>query len=443
MNIFGLVSGMDTGSLIDAVMQAQRIPILQIQARQSGVESQISKLGEITSKVNDLKTFLEDLQERQDIIALTGTSGDEDILGVTADSDASPGAYDIEITQLAAAEKDRSAAFASRLAEVKAGTLSIAVNGGAAVDVAIAEGDTLQDVVDAINAADAGVDASLIFDGTSTYMQLVAQESGHTIAGDPSDAITLTESYTGATGTELGLAEITQAANALFTVDGLAVEQQSNTVTEVIAGVTLDLVATGSTTGAVAKDKVGTKENVEAFVDALNDVIKLVRDNLKVTEYTNRQSSLAGDPTIRSLRSELIEVITTEIEGLDGPFGALSQIGITQDATGNLKIDDDELEAAIDQDINALSDLFVHADTGLVDSFLERIEDYVDETDGFLTMREEALESQVDRYDERMDRLETRLEGVQTRLERQFSAMEQIMQQLQTQGSAMISMLGG
>ena len=105
--VFGLVSGMDSGKLIDATINARKGPIRSAQKRQAAVKSQISEVGSLIGKLSTLKTTLEDLEENKDVLALSATSGDEDILTVSANGAASPGNYELDVTSLANAEKNR------------------------------------------------------------------------------------------------------------------------------------------------------------------------------------------------------------------------------------------------------------------------------------------------------------------------------------------------
>ena len=124
-NVFGLVSGMDTASIINAVAAAQRAPIQQIAARRSGVESQISAIGDISSKLGSLKTLMEDFQDVGNILALSTTTSDEDVLTATANGEATAGSYSLNVTSVARADKDRSVGYSSEFAPVKEGTLTI------------------------------------------------------------------------------------------------------------------------------------------------------------------------------------------------------------------------------------------------------------------------------------------------------------------------------
>jgi flagellar hook-associated protein 2 len=440
-NILGLASGVDSGAIIDALVAARRVPIQSLQNSRTQVQTKISKLGNVTSKLATLKTSLEAIGSRNDILALTANSSNADVLGAKADSTAASASYAINVTALARGEKNRSGVFASRDAEVTSGTLSIAVNGGDAVDVTIDEGETLTQVADKISKAGAGVDATVIHDGSGGYyLQVTQRGTGYTTT-NASDAVAITETSTGGTGQALGLTEISTAQNAAFTIDGLDVTSQTNKVSGAIRGVELDLVETGTSTLDVSNDRAGTKENIKAFVDAYNDVIGLLRDELSVDEETNRQTSLATVPSVRGLRSDFVSLISGAVSGASGAFKALSQIGIRTDGTGKLAINDTALDAALDADADAVADLFVLEDTGLAAALTSKIDAYTDGSTGLFTLQKKSFNDQIGRIDTQITTLEDRLEQMNTRLVQQFTALETATASIQTQGNALAGLL--
>ena len=439
VNIFGIASGFDSGAMIDAILQAKSIPISQLQSDKGGVETKISKLATVKSAMAELATALEGFQEMSDVLALTAESGDETIFTATSTGDSVPGTYTVDVQTLAVAEKNRSDAFANT-DTVKEGTLTIAVDGGDPVDITIEDGDTIQDVAAKITSSGAGVDATVIFDGADYHLQVSAKDTGYTTAA-ASDAIVLTESYTGGAGKELALSELTTAVNAQIELDGLTISSTSNTVTGMLEGVTLELEALGSTTLTVAKDKEAIKENIQAFVDAYNNAHGTIADELKVSETSDRSQSLAGDTLLQSMKSALSTAIGTQVGGLAGAFESLAEIGITTDAAGKLVIDDADLDAAMDSDMNAVGDLFSADDIGLADTLLAAMEPYTQDGDGLLDLREDSFNDQIGRIDDRIETLELRLERLHDLLVKQFTAMEQVMNQLQAQGSALNGLL--
>lgn len=441
--VFGLVSGMDSGKLIEATINARKGPIRSAQRRQKAVEAQISEVTKIIGKASTLKTTLEDLAENKDVLALSATSGDEDILTVSATGDSSPGNYLIDVTSLANAEKNRSmSTFEDKYSEVTAGTIKLAVNGEDPVEITIDEGDDLKSVTDKINASDADVHASLIYDGANYSLQLVSTTTGYT-TDSADDAIVITESYTGGEGQQLNLTQITQAANAQFTIDGLAITAQDNSVADALEGVTIDLKTLGQTNITIDKDKEGTKENLQKFVDSYNELMDLIKKQMVVEEGEDRSKKLAGEPFLTRLKADLQDVVIKEIEGLDGTFESLAMIGITTDTKSKLEINSEDLDAALDLDINSVGNVFTFADKGVTAALLEVVDRYVDGDESILEERKEAFEERVEDFTERIEDLEDRIASLKQQMTKRFTKLEQTMSTLNQQSNALLSLVTG
>ena len=443
----GIMSGIDTNSLISQLVSIERQPIRQMQARQSAFESQISKLGSVSSALSDLKTTLEEMNTRREVLSLNGTSGDEDYLRVSATGEASPGSYDLTITQLAKAEKDRSQAFGSSQDEVKEGTLTLTVKGADPVDVALEAGMTLQDAVEAINASGADVSASLVNDGTNTYLFLTALETGHTVGGTADDAIVLTESYTGGTGAELQLTQTQAAQNALFTLDGLAVEKDTNTVSDVVQGVTLELrrqtdVDTPTVDVTLVADVDGVKERIQGFVDSYNSIVSMLSSELNLEEDESRSGRLAGDSAVRRIQTTLQGIIASAVAGASGNFDSLASLGIKTGSSGELEVDDDDLTEALQSDLIGATSVFTTEDTGLAALMVSVVEDFVDPHEGTIKLRTDGLNRSIDLIDQQIDLAEMRVESFEANLVRQFTAMETMMSEYTFMGNYLTSTLG-
>ena len=444
VSISGLISGIDTKAIINAVVNVQRQPILRMQRAKMGLDIQLSKIGGIKSALETLKTKAEEFKDLEGVLKYTSTSSDEAVLTVTSDGEASPGSYALNVTQLAQGEKDRSVAFSGgALDEVKAGSITIDLDDGTQAVITVDVGDTLTDVKNKINAADLDVDASIIDDGTNAYLQVVARNTGHVVGGPASDAITITESYTGATGAELGFTEVTAATNAIFTIDStISVEKQSNSITGVLEGVELELLTIGTSTLTVATDKAGTKENIQTLIDAFNGVLEPIVRELRVTAETDPLTSLGGDFLIRKLQSDISDIVSARIQGFANTFTSLAEIGIGTNAAGMLEIDSDKMDEALNGDIVAVGKLFSEDTIGIAAQIEAMTEMYTDSTDGLLSMRTDSLNDRMDDIDDQVFKLKGRLEGLRVRLQKQFTAMEKAMSKIQAQGGALVSFLG-
>jgi len=434
INFSGIASGLDTQAIIKATMQVQRVPIQRLQARRNDWNTQISGLGKIGSKLDDLKKLAKEMQAVGQTLAMSGTVGDEDLLGATVDGAATAGRYELTVTQRARAEKDRSVGFGSNLSSVKAGNLRIGTAGNDPIDITIENGDTLQDVVDKINTSGARVDASIVRNGSQSFLQIVAADSGHVVGGAAADAITIEETYTGAEGGELGLTEVVGAQNARFTVDGLQVEHRQNRITDVLAGVTLDLKKEGTVTLDVASNADGTKEKLKAFVTLVNDVLGLVKSETRTSDGARKPNA---DPTTERLSSELKALVSNAIEGLGGTYRSASSIGIKTTAAGNFELDTKIFEDVLGKDPHAIGRIFAQAETGLGARIEGALKRWTDPIDGIITSRKKALDLRVADGDKHIGRLETRLASMQATMQRQYTRMEQALAAIQTQGAAL------
>jgi len=444
VSVSGIVSGIDTKAIIKAMVNAQSQPIRRMERAKAGLSIKVSKIGDIKSKLTSLSTLAESFKDVEGVLKYNATSSAESVFTVTSDGTASPGSYSIDVTQLATAEKDRSVAFSGgAFDEVKAGTVSITLDDGSSADITVADGETLTDVKNKINAADLDVDASIINDGTNAYLQIVSRNTGHEVGGAASDAITITETYTGGTGTELGLSEVSAATNATFTIDtGISVEKKSNTVSDVLEGVTFDLLTTGSSNLDVEVDKTGTKDTIQSFVDSFNEVLGLIVPELRVSAETEPLTSLGGDFLIRKIQSDINSVISQRIDGMTSAYRSLSEIGIETGADGLLTVDSTKLDAALSGDIVAVGNLFAADTIGVAQQVIDLAEGYIDSTDGLLKSRTDSLNDRIDDIDDNIFKQQGRIEALQTRLQKQFTAMETAMSKINAQGGALTSFMG-
>ena len=432
-------------------MASKRRPINRLERLVKGVSAKISAVSDIQSQLQKLEEQMDKMEDISDVLALTGkvgsgTEDDEglDVLNIQATGEANEGTYEVTVTSLASPEKMRSnSTYDTKASEVTAGTLEITLDGETddSVIITIDQGDTIADVADKINASDAAVNATLIFDGSDYRLQVVAEETGYT-TDTASEALVITENYTGASGNQLGLVEVSAATNAVVNVDGLDMEFQDNALDEILEGVTIDLKGLGTTTFAISNDKTGTKENIQAFVDVYNETMEIIRKHLTVTENSDRNSSLNGDTSISTLKAKIQDIIGTAVSGVDGTFSALSHIGITTEATGKLKINDDDLDEAMDKDLKSIGELFATDDTGMTDRFQELTELYAESLEGLLKEKKDSLSDQKSYYQDRIDSIEIRLESIEARLVRKFSDMEVAISMLQAQGQSLTG-LGG
>lgn len=435
----GIFSGLDTNSIIEQLVALERVPIQNLQKKQQTIDTQKSLIGEISSALSALKSVLSGMDRPSEILAYSAESSNDAVLRASASGSASPGAYSIQVLQRARAEQDRSAAFASADAEVRAGTLEISVDGAAPVAVTIEEGMTLSDVAYAINQSGAGVTAAVIDTGSAAYLTIYARQTGFEGAAD--DALVITESYTGSSGQELALAQTLQAQNAQVVFDGLVVERRENRLTGVVSGLTLDILDdTGQPTVqvTVSGDRETVKSRVQAFVDAYNKVVSLLHSQF-VRDADGGVGVMFGDGTLRGLLSRLQLAAGEPVSQSSSEVATLYQIGIKTGSDGTLSVDGAKLDAALATDMSGVAGLFTQESAGLAARFSSVVSDYTDFVSGILVQRQKGLDSRRENLSDQIARMEQRVADYEKLLVQQFTYLENVISQLKAQQTSLLN----
>jgi flagellar hook-associated protein 2 len=440
----GLASGLDTNSIVTGLVNAERAPITLLQRKQSDTQSQLSLMQDIGRRLQTLQTKAQDMDTLSEFEALKATSSDDSKVSVTADSTASAGSMDIGDVVLALGQKTRSNTFTNVTDPTATGTLIIH-QGGTDYNIQVdGTNNTPDGLVTAINSEEGlNVRASLFYDGSQYRILLNSTKTG------TDQAFTVDErGLSGGTlpGFDQSANQIQTARNASFTVDGQPVTSQSNTVSNVLPGLsfTLKQEFTGSTVGVeVAPDADAVVAKVQAFVTAYNDVHSAIA--AQFTYNGNGQpvpsSSLFGDSTLRSLQQSLSSAVTASVSGLPDTEQTLSQVGLSLDRDGTLTLDETKLRSAVNTDLRSVAKVFAKDDqvtpatVGIMSSLGSLLQSYLDPASGLLKAKEDGLSSEISDLGDRIDSMNQRLSQYQQTLQDQFTALEQMMSQLQSQSS--------
>jgi flagellar hook-associated protein 2 len=325
-------------------------------------------------------------------------------------------------------ERWESAAFGSG-DTVKGGTLNVTASDGTPFAITIPDGKSLQEAVDAINAGGAPISAVVIKDTQGAHLSITG-------TGGDTPTVSFVEDAT-PTGTKSFGLQSKQASDAIFSVDGLTFTRSSNTVTDALPGVTLQLTSAGGATGptetlSIENDTDATKANLQAFVDAYNGVMQLVQKQLNVTEATDRASTLAGDPVVRMLQQSL-QKLGSSIVG-SSSVRSLADLGLATQRDGTLSIDSTTLAAAIGRDPNAVNKIFSDPTSGISKLAYYLVDSFSGPT-GLLVMRQNGLNKQIEQMDDQAADMQTRIDTYRQTLMQQFTAMENVVSQYKTIGT--------
>lgn len=436
----GIGSGMDTESIVSALVNVERSGQQQLSSKLSATSSSISNLSSISSLLAKLKGAADALDTTSEVGSYKATSSNTAI-AVSANGLATPGKYSIDVLKLAKEQRTYSNTIGSATTALgQAGTLKLQVGTGTATDIAIAATDKLDDVINKINSAGLKVTASSFYDGANYRIQLRGQESG------AANNITITE-----TGTTFGFnaaGNTKQAAQdaeiRLDGVDGFTVKSATNQVVGMIPGVTLALTAetTSPVTVAVDNDPEGLKTKVRALVDAYNAVIQKVKDTAGGGGTKAQDEVLAGDSTLRSLVSRVSRALQTEVSGT-GAYKTLGSAGVSLDRFGKLSIDSVKFDKALAADAAGVAKLFAGTDStqGVMDVVSSVADAFTARDKGLLSIKSEALNQTTRRLQQRIDREEIRINRYADLLRKQFTTMDTQVAGWNAQGNYLASAL--
>jgi len=442
ITVGGLASGLDTNSLISALLDVARKPIKQLQTQQAALNSQSARLKLIKTKLEALQNAAQALDTPREVLAAKATSSNESIVKATATSGTSFGSVPVIVTSLATAERTYSAPFASKTQTFGAGGSFEIQIGSSNTVISVGPTDTLESLVSKVNGSGARVTASLVYDGNAYRLGITALDTG------AANAVTFVEHGTEVQTLALSSAanQVQAAADASFKVDGFPMARASNTVTDAIDGVTLELTGTSASpaTVTVARDASAAKSKLETFVTAYNDVMKAIGAEFAYTGKARGADSLSGDPTLRGLQSRLRSLTGQTVAGLTGTYTSLASVGVSTNRDGTLTFDSAKLEAAYSKDPNGVSALLskgTSGPTGVLSQISTAVDAYTRGGDGSLTVRIDGIAGRVSTLDKQIASMESRIDTYESGLRKQFSELERLMSSLNTQSSQMTSIL--
>lgn len=437
--VSGLISGIDTASMVDGLVAAASRPITLLNARKDAFEDRHDAYATLASRMSTLQDALNDISDIDELRSTSGTSSDDSAVSVTVDNDAVVGRYAVEVTQLATSTMAVSAGFSSRDTDgtVATGTLNITV-GSTTTAVTIDSGTSnLDDLVAAINDQVEGVTAYVMDtgDATNPYRLVISGQD----TGDDA-AVTIDTSGLTGTGTVPTFTDATSAADAIVSINGVEVRSASNTFDGVISGVTFNVesLATDTVEITVEPDNDAVVSKMQAVVDAWNAVTSQIRSQKVWNPDENIEGAFVGESLPGQLMSGMQSLMASSWGS--SSVDAMSHLGITTAQDGDLEFDTAVFTAALNDDFDATLD-FMSGDDGPAAALSTLIDTYTDEDDGLLVARQESLDGQVEDIDTRIESVGRKITAYRERLESQFLAMELAMSRFQSAESALTALM--
>lgn len=457
----GVGSGLDVNSIVTQLVAIEKQPLQPLQTKASTLQTQLSLYGMIQSQVSALGDAADALAQSAGWSAQVATSSNPAAVNVSASSAASSTAFSLSVTQLARAQTTGSQNVGIDTvlgASTDTGNLTIDVGswatgsfvaGGSPVTVALTGSDTLTTAANKINAASAGVTATVLRSGGQE--RLVFQSSttgvaaGFRIASSGFsglDSLSFTNQsnpLASSSGMVLGQSGI----NAVASLNGVGIESASNTLTNVVPGLTLQLaqVTTAPVQITVAQDQTAIQKNIQTFAEAYSTLSTTLTNSTKYVPG-GKSGALQGDSTTVGLQNLLRSIVGSSSTG--SAYSRLSEVGLEQQADGSLKLNTTKLTASM-TDMSNLKNLFATDNSNnATNGFGLKVRDFARglvKFDGAVVNKSTAIQGAITRNSSEQDRVNQRAALVETQLRKQYSALDAQMAKMNALGSYVTAQL--
>lgn len=456
----GAYSGLNTQQIISTIVQADSQPLVDLQNKVAADQAEISAYGGLINSLSSLNTLAQNMA-LPTIYGMAATSSNSTVLTATAGTNAAAATYSMTVSQIAQAQSIYSANFASETAtpvansgdagfEIQVGSgspVAITFNGTNFVVGSNTYSNSLDGVRAAINAAGAGVTASVINNGSGYQLVLTSAQTGASnrvkilvntgsgygdatgSAGINRLAFDPTYNSNGSVagyGTYTNMQQSMAGLDANLTLNGLSVTRSTNTITDLITGVTVNLLQAGSSTLSVANDNSGFTSQINSFISTYNTVMGAINGALGTQSIPG---PLYGDSLTKGLRETLYNMTTTTYNGT-----SLAALGITHDSNGNLTLNSTAWNAALaanpSQVLGAVNQMASSLQTTM-NSYMNTI----------IPGAEQGLNGEISLYQQQENQWAAKLAIIQQTLTAQFAAMEQYLSTLSSESSSMTNML--
>jgi flagellar hook-associated protein 2 len=455
----GLGSGLAIGDIVSALVNSDKLAKqTQITTQTKLVTTKLSGIGTLQSAMSAFQTALTNLG-KTDTPAFAGyaaKASDATKMTVTSDNSAVPGSYSVNVDHIATSSSVASASFSGGSSSaIPSGNLTVTQN-GISTSITIPEDATLASVAKQINAqsATSKISANIITDDKGSRLVFSS-----TVTGAGSDITTTSDvpEFNIVAGTKLDPADTSsagyinaQAVSASLTVNGLSITSASNTIDKSLGGVSMTLLASGTSTVTVSGNTDGLKTSLQAFVDAYNAVVKAVSTVTKATVSdtpdattgaTVTPAALTGDSMPRNILSAIRnELVTT---GAEGNLSVLSQLGITTgQSDGTLSLDATKFTAAMSQglagDVQQLFSGTGDGSNGLLKRMSAALTPYT-QTGGIFDSRTSSLNKQQTDLQNQQTALDLRVTTLTATLTAKYNAMDLLVGQLKASATSITS----
>ena len=452
-----------TSDTIDQLLQSDELRKTVIQNKIDKINTKSQAWTDISTRLGNLTKKLEVLQDAATYQTKKTISSDDTIATISGTSDSLEGSYDLIVKQLATSSKITGGVVSKADGTTKISTKDalgyngkLTITNGATdgsdtaltVEIDVKATDSLKDIANAINNAKdpsdstgtkgAGLKATIV----NNQLVVTSEEMGDrtlTIGGDLKDSLGFANSQT------------TRGQNAKFTLDGIEMERNSNSPTDVVDGVTLNFKkadASKPITLGLTNDTDKELSAVKDFVSQYNSVMSFLSEKMDVgdpSKSDNTTGALAGDSTLISLQSKLQ---STVLGGKSVNGVSASTLGLSVDRNGTLSLDETKFKAQLAKNPNAVKDFFFvdtsskysteKTGTGYTADFKAVIDRYTSTksgSEGVISLRKSSYQNEIKDYNKQIERITEQIATKRARYVTMFTNLDAAIGSLQSQFS--------
>ena len=436
----GLSSGLPP-NLVDQLVEAERLPIKNLESRKEKTSIKLELVNTLTDRISKITETIGTLASTRGFNDIKLISGDPNIVqGVVDPGAAVPGSYNIEVIQLAQKASAVTNGYPDRdHTEIGVGYFKFDTPDGSKEVFIDGNNNTLDGAANAINNAHIGVRATVINDRKTPDAPFKLLISGDSVGED--NEVQYPTLYFLDGDQDLYFDEEREAQNGIVKVDGFEFQINDNSVTDIIPGVTIELkqAAPGRQVNVTVKeDQEVVAGKVKDFVAAMNEVLSFIQQQNKLDANTDTSRTLGGEGALRSIENRIHRLVQGMVVGIASPIKRLNQVGIVFNRNGTLDFNEDKFNTVLAKDPAAVQNFF--AGDGFSVGFIPRLRSEIkvllDGSMGALPLRRKALQDQIDRMDQRIEQKEKQLVKKEESLRRKFAKLEENMSKLKSQAGA-------
>ncbi|MBC82050.1 MAG: hypothetical protein CMQ33_14635 [Gammaproteobacteria bacterium] len=439
INALGAGASFDTKSIVEALVQAERAGAeSQIQRKVAVTESKISGIGAAVSILDILKQGAELLNDARDFNTFAVQNTSAGAVNATASTSARAGTNSIAVTSLAKEQRSISSGFDSNtqtLNNNNAIQIDITVDGS--TQTLTVESANLDAIATAINEANLGLNAEIVNtgSGSSSYRLQLVGEAGS------SESFSVSSDFN-----ELTFETIQTATDAELTVNGVNFIRSSNQISDIIQGVTLNLIGTTDQTEtiSISRDTSLAKGNIMSFIAMFNEA----SSEFKNLTGSENDGPLRGDTIFRSIVNQLRNIMVSESSSPGENINSLSSMGISIDRYGQLLYDEGKIDAALNKNYDEVIGLFsanindqsrFSSDPAGIAGDIKNLIERVTASDGYLSTAQASLTESNAGYEQDLKDIDERMIKVEERYNRQFLAMQTIIEEMNSTKESLIA----